>query len=87
MPDDFSGSSKEKAAKASADTPQKSGLWAYVTSGTELAVSVLLGFFIGYKLDQRLGWSPWLTVVGAGLGVALGLYGFLRPFLKRERKN
>jgi F0F1-type ATP synthase assembly protein I len=42
---------------------------------------------IGYKLDQRLGWSPWLTVVGAGLGVALGLYGFLRPFLKRESKN
>ena len=41
----------------------------------------LLGVFIGYRLDRRWGTAPWLLVSGAGIGLFLGLYVFLKPFL------
>jgi F0F1-type ATP synthase assembly protein I len=37
---------------------------------TLLIVSPLVGFFIGQALDRRWRTSPWLTIVGLGLGFA-----------------
>ena len=64
------------------ETPQdKSTLWSLAYSGTQLAGSVLLCLYIGYRLDKRWETSPWLTLVGAALGLFAGLYGFLKPFI------
>ena len=37
--------------------------------GLEMVVPIVLGF----ALDSYLGWLPWATVVGAVLGLILGL--------------
>lgn len=39
-------------------TPQKISAWQYASEGTQLAVTLLLGVFVGYKLDQHWGTSP-----------------------------
>lgn len=52
----------------------------YLGMGTSLAVTVLLGLWIGHWLDKKLGTEPILFLVGAGLGlVAAGLqfYGIV----------
>jgi F0F1-type ATP synthase assembly protein I len=55
-----------------------------VLGGTQLAVSVLLGVYVGYRLDGRWGTGPWLLLTGSALGLVVGLYSFLAPFLKRN---
>ena len=49
-----------------------------------MALSVLLGVYGGYRLDRRWNTGPWLLVTGAALGLALGLYIFLQPFLTKD---
>jgi len=65
----------------------RSNVRTHLYAGTQLAVSVLLGFFIGYKLDQNFGTFPWLMLLGALGGIGLGLYSFLRMFLKNDRSG
>jgi len=47
------------------------------TIGTELAITVLLGFYGGRALDNRLGTDPWFLVAGVLVGVALGIAGIV----------
>lgn len=62
----------------------RSPLWDHVSSGTQLAVSVLLGVYAGYRADKRWGSSPWGLLAGAGLGLAVGLYAFLKPYFTKK---
>ncbi len=39
----------------------------------QLAVAVIAPIVGGYKLDERLGLSPWLTVAGLVLAIALSV--------------
>ena len=64
-------------------SPSKSSLWTHAYGGTQLAISVLLGFYGGHWLDGRLGWAPWLTLAGAALGVFVGLYAYFSWFFRR----
>lgn len=57
--------------------------WSLASGGVQLAVTVLLGVFVGYRLDRRWGTSPWLLVSGAGIGLFLGLYVFLKPYFPK----
>jgi F0F1-type ATP synthase assembly protein I len=50
----------------------------FLTSGLQLAISVVVFFFIGYWLDGKLGTSPWCTIGGASIGATGGLIKFLR---------
>lgn len=50
----------------------------FLTMGLQLAISVVVFFFIGYWLDGKFGTSPWLTIVGSVLGATGGLIKFLR---------
>lgn len=50
----------------------------YATIGTEFAVTVTLLTLGGLWLDRRLGVTPALTIAGAVLGTAAGLYRLVR---------
>lgn len=65
----------------------KSDAWVHVYGGTQLAITVLLGFFLGYKVDQWLGWSPWAMLTGAAFGLGIGFYNFLCPLFSNESKK
>jgi ATP synthase protein I len=49
--------------------------------GFELVVPVLVALYVGYRLDHWLGTRPWLMLVGAVLGMAVGFLGFFRKVL------
>lgn len=42
--------------------------------GADLAVSVLVGFWVGRYLDRLLATDPWLMLLGVLLGLAAGVY-------------
>jgi F0F1-type ATP synthase assembly protein I len=64
----------------------------YAQIGTMLIAPMLVLGGIGYWLDARLGWQPWLLLAGLILGMAAGFLNFFRLVLspppggeKRER--
>lgn len=66
------------------DTTQGSNqdLWRYLGLGTQLAVTVGLFALLGWWLDRHFGWAPWGLVVTGSVGIAAGLYGFLKDVLR-----
>ena len=46
--------------------------------GLDIAGPVVVLIFVGYKLDQWLDSGPWLLVLGAFLGMAVGFYSLIR---------
>jgi F0F1-type ATP synthase assembly protein I len=74
-----------KRSESSVPPSARNSLWAHAYGGTQLAVSVLLGLFLGYWLDRKWGFTPWFTLAGSALGLAVGLYGFLKPFFLKKR--
>jgi F0F1-type ATP synthase assembly protein I len=46
--------------------------------GIELVAPLLAGLFGGRWLDGRLGTRPWLVLVGAVAGAAVGMLNFYR---------
>jgi ATP synthase protein I len=57
----------------------------YLGMGTSLAVTVLLGLWIGHWLDKKLGTEPIFFLVGAGLGLVAAGLQFYRSFVARGR--
>ena len=55
---------------------RKSGI-AYAAAFS-LFAAVVAGLILGWLLDRWLGTRPWLLVVGIVLGIAAGLYEFIR---------
>jgi F0F1-type ATP synthase assembly protein I len=51
---------------------------AFFGLGFEITVPVVLLMYVGYKLDGWLGTEPWLMSLGALLGIAVGIYTFIR---------
>ncbi len=49
--------------------------------GLELAVTLVLFIYAGYKVDGWLDKSPVFMVVGALLGIVLGFYNLFRKLL------
>lgn len=52
--------------------------------GVSFAASVLLGVGGGYWLDRKLGSSPWLLLVGSGIGLFAGFYQFYKTVAVRK---
>jgi hypothetical protein len=57
-------------------------LWKFAGAGAQLAVTVLLFVGLGLWLDRRYGWSPWGGMIFGMLGVAAGLYHFVKDALR-----
>jgi F0F1-type ATP synthase assembly protein I len=53
---------------------------------TLLAAVLLLGWF-GWKADQRFATSPWLMIVGVGLGIATGFSSLFRRLNLMEQRQ
>jgi ATP synthase protein I len=50
----------------------------YLTMGIQLALAVVVFFFVGRWLDGKLGTAPWLMLAGLLVGIAGGMIKFLR---------
>lgn len=50
--------------------------------GTELAIAVVLGFYGGKLLDDRLGTQPWFLIAGILLGISVGIFGVVQTMLR-----
>lgn len=74
---------------AQEDKDNGKGTWREVSSlggiGIELAVSVLLGTFLGYRADLYFKTDPWLMVVGLITGAAAGFYSIYKQTLSDTR--
>lgn len=52
--------------------------YAIVGAGFQLAFSILFFLGLGWWADRRLGTRPVLMLVGLAIGLAAGMYAFLR---------
>lgn len=52
------------------------GSWG--TLGLEIALSITIGLFGGRWLDEKLGWAPWLSVIGFLFGCGAAVKSVLR---------
>ena len=46
--------------------------------GMTLVLATVIGLAAGYYLDRWLGTSPWLVMIGLGLGIVAGFVNFFR---------
>lgn len=53
----------------------------FIGVGFELIVPLLVGVWIGWRLDRWLETSPWLLLLGTALGMAAGFLAFFRSVL------
>ena len=56
------------------------------TVGITLVLATVIGLAAGYYADRWLGTSPWLTMIGLGLGIAAGFVSLFRAVKAAERK-
>jgi F0F1-type ATP synthase assembly protein I len=68
----------EDSAKSDDDQSQLAAWYRLTGVGIEFIVAVLLLGGVGWWIDSKLQTRPWLTLVGLGLGFALGLYIMIR---------
>jgi F0F1-type ATP synthase assembly protein I len=55
----------------------------YMNLGWMFVVSVGLGMLGGWWADTRLGTDPWLFLLGALVGIAVGFYNFFLVVLRK----
>jgi ATP synthase protein I len=59
----------------------------FLTLGIQLAVTVVVCFFLGRWLDTVLGTAPWLMIAGLALGIAGGLISFFRTAIAAGKEQ
>ena len=63
------------------------GLGLVASAGITLVVATAGGAVAGYFLDGWLQSSPWLTLIGLGLGVVVGFRELVRTIKAAEREE
>jgi ATP synthase protein I len=58
------------------------GWVSYLGLGTQLAVTVTAMTFLGIWLDKKYNTQPIFTIICSFLGVAAGIYNFIKTALK-----
>jgi ATP synthase protein I len=54
--------------------------------GMTMVLATVLGLGAGYYADRWLGTSPWLTLIGLGLGIAAAFISLFRAVNAANRK-
>lgn len=54
--------------------------------GLALVIATVIGLVGGYYADRLLGTSPWLLLLGLGLGIAAGFVNLFRSVNRAERE-
>ena len=55
--------------------------------GMTLVLATVIGLAGGYYLDRWLGTSPWLILIGLGLGIAAGFVNLFRAVKRAEQDD
>ena len=74
-PDTDSNRKTERATNDSADARKEMSL---LGLGMQLALTVALFAGAGWWLDAKMGWSPWGAAGLGMIGLAFGLYQFVK---------
>jgi F0F1-type ATP synthase assembly protein I len=61
-------------------------VFTHITIGLQLAMTVLIFVYGGFKLDERYNKSPLFVTLGAALGMCLGFYHLIKE-LNQENKR
>jgi ATP synthase protein I len=69
------------------DRPSRSQTAQLVNLGTMLFACVAVGLALGYFADRALGTSPWLLLIGLGLGIAAAAVNFYRTIKALNRQD
>jgi ATP synthase protein I len=70
---------------ASGPEPAYKSVGELASIGVALVLATVIGLGAGYYADRWLGTSPWLTLVGLGLGIAAGFVTLFRSVRSAER--
>lgn len=59
----------------------------FLTSGFQLAVTVVIFFFAGRWLDGQVHTAPWCMIVLTFIGISGGLYKFIRVAVQLGKRE
>ncbi|MGH7304536.1 MAG: AtpZ/AtpI family protein [Candidatus Rokuibacteriota bacterium] len=54
--------------------------------GLAMVIATVIGLVGGYYADRLLGTSPWLLLLGLGLGIAAGFVNLFRSVNRADRE-
>ena len=63
------------------------GPFAHITIGIQLALTILLFVYIGYKLDIHYDKSPLFLSIGTLFGLVIGFYMLLKELLTKDKND
>ncbi|MBS3970194.1 MAG: AtpZ/AtpI family protein [Clostridia bacterium] len=52
-----------------------------ISLGINFALWSFVGFFLGSRLDTRLGTEPWFMILGILTGIGFTFYGFIKEIM------
>ncbi len=52
-----------------------------ISLGINFAIWSFAGYFLGSKIDEKLGSEPWFMIAGILLGIGFTFYGFIKEIL------
>ena len=59
----------------------------YLGLGTQLAATIILMFFLGRWLDEKLNWEPILTITFSFAGGFAGIYNVIKSAINLNKKS
>lgn len=62
-------------------------VFAHITIGIQLAITILLFVFGGQWLDRHFDKSPLFLIIGTALGMGIGFYHLLKDLQGEETKE
>ncbi len=62
-------------------------VFAHITIGIQLAITILIFVLAGNWLDVRFNKSPLFLIIGTAFGMAIGFYHLLKDLQGEEQKD
>jgi len=59
----------------------------FLTLGLQLAITVVVFFFLGQWLDRELDTEPWLMLTGVMIGVVGGILKFIKTAMEIGKQS